>query len=145
MATINKDDILYRWLVEGLQHALPMTFEFLQMVDGWAAVAPISGVRAVKTYINGDAIKQYDFMLQIAFTASDDAGSDRNTSNVLTLREWQDWIDAQQDAGDYPDFGEKCSQYKLENLANMPTMAGRQDDGLAKYQFPARLTYLEVK
>jgi len=145
MPTINKDDILYDWLVAGFAAAYPTTFEFLLMVEGQAAVAPISDIRAVRPYVNGDAIKQYDFMLQLAFRVSDDVDSNKNTDNMFAARKWQAWIDEQQQLGNYPDFGEKCSQYKLENLSNMPTMAGRQEDGMAKYQFPARLTYLEVR
>ena len=115
------------------------------MIDEYSAVVPISGVRAVKTYINGDAIRQYDFMLQIALTVSDDIGASKNIENMFVLRQWQDWIDEQEQLGNYPAFGAKCSQYRLENLADMPAMAGRQEDGLAKYQFPARLTYMEEK
>ena len=145
MPIVNKDEILYSWLIAGFETAYPTTFEFLQMFEHQRAVVPMSDVRAVRPYINGDAVKQYDFMLQLAFSVSDDIGSTKNIDNMFAARKWQAWIDEQQQLGNYPDFGEKCSQYKLENLSNMPTMAGRQEDGMAKYQFPARLTYLEVR
>jgi len=142
--TINKDEILFRWLVDGLSPAFPLTFEFLQMSEGWAAVAPIPS-EAPGVFLDGSAERQYDFMLQLAFAVSDDADSPANTRNLFSLRQWQDWIDEQEIAGNYPDFGAKCSCYELINLSIDPTMAGRQDDGLAKYQFPARLIYLEDK
>ena len=144
MSTINKDEILYQWLVDGLAHAFPITFEFLQMVDGWAAVVNIPG-EAAEPFVDGSAERQYDFMLQLAYMTSSDPDSPTNTDNMFSARQWQEWINEQEMAGNYPDFGASCSCYELANLSDCPTMAGRQEDGLAKYQFPARLIYLEEK
>lgn len=97
------------------------------------------------TYLDGSALMQYDFALQIMRQSSDSAGDTTNTDNMYIQRQWQGWIEEQEEAGNYPDFGDTCSNYTLKNLANMPTMAQRYENNMTKYQFPARLTYLEVK
>lgn len=145
MVGIDKDKAIYEWAVAGLAAVYPMTFQFLRMSPEWAAIAPIPGGAVVQEYIDGGSRRQYDFALQISATVSDDPDSPTNTDNMLAMRQWQEWIDAQEEAENYPDFGPTCSGYQLINLANMPTMAGRQNDGLAKYQFPARLIYEEAK
>ncbi len=74
------------------------------------------------------------------FVATDDV----NTQSMYDLREWMEWIEAQEAAKNYPDFGPKCSHYRLMNLSNMPQLAmSYQDDQMAKYQFMARLIYEE--
>lgn len=121
-----------------------LLFDFLGGNDGNCAITLISAPRAVKTYVNGTSIKEYTFAFQVMFTISE--GTDNtNTENMFTLRKWQAWVLEQEELRNYPDFGPKCSDYRLELLSNTPQMAMRYENGTAKYQFFAKIIYREDK
>ena len=143
--TVDKDRIIREWAAQNPYLKGALLFDFLNARPNSCAIVPIPGEAAVETYLDGSALMQYDFALQIMRQSSDAAGDTTNTDNMYIQRKWQDWIGVQEAAGNYPDFGDRCSSYELVNLANMPAMAGRQENGMTKYQFPARLTYMEVK
>jgi hypothetical protein len=109
---------------------------------GSCAIVPVSGEIAVEPYVDGSNLKRYDFILQVMFSISD-SDDNLNVENMFTLRQWQSWIDEAEREGNYPDFGINCGNYELQNLANMPQVAQVYDNGMAKYQFPARLIYTE--
>ena len=120
-----------------------LKMDWLSGHSGSCAVVPVSGDIAVETFIDGSKVRQYDFMLQVMFEISD-SDDGLNVENMFTLRQWQNWIDDMEFAGNYPDFGERCGGYALSNLSNMPQIAQVYDNGTAKYQFPARLVYTET-
>lgn len=121
-----------------------LLFDFLGGNDGNCSITPVAAPRAVKTYVNGTSIKEYTFALQVMFAISESTDN-TNTENMFTLRKWQSWILEQEQYRNYPDFGSKCSDYRLELLGNMPQMAMRYENGTAKYQFFAKITYREDK
>jgi len=118
-----------------------LLFDFLRGKDGDCSITQVSH-NTVKTYIDGTRIVEYTFALQVMFDLSEDADG-VNTDNMFTLRKWQQWIAEQEQARNYPDFGAKCSDYRLENLTSGPKMALRYENNIAKYQFYAKLTYEE--
>lgn len=145
MPTVNKDERLLQWAASNPYLTDTLLMNFLREHNGACDIVPIADEEVVKRYINGTAIKRYDFMFRAMLDLSQNPDT-ANTDNISILRQWQNWIDEQEEEGNYPDFGEKCSGYKLENLSNMPQLAQVYNEGnKAKYQFPARLTYTEEK
>jgi hypothetical protein len=142
--TVNKDQAMQDW-ISNYAGADSVLFNFLEANANSFALVPIPGESVINTYINGAARKQYLFALQTMQAMSQHA-DDVNTQAMYVMRQWQDWIDEQESAGNYPAFGEKCSDYRLENRSNMPMLAARyQDEQMAKYQFIAALYYMEGK
>jgi hypothetical protein len=139
---IDKEKAVYEWAQSNPFLTDYLMFDFLREHQGSCAFAPVSGETALKRYINGDAVKVYRFVLQVAFALSE-ATDDTNTQNMFTLRQWQKWIDEQERLKRYPDFGDNCGDYHVYNLSNMPQMAMRYENGMAKYQFFAELKYFE--
>lgn len=142
--TIQKDSIVQEFLQQCPFITEYLYFDFLREHDGSTSLSPVSNDRAVKYYVNGTAIRQYDFALQILLQLSDTTDA-VNTENIFKLRVWQDWIEEQEANKNYPDFGDRCSDYRWLNLSGEPVRAMVFDNGLAKYQFFARLQYREVK
>lgn len=139
---VDLEKALMEWL-EGMPFLTDrLYFDFLGGHHGSCAVSPLSENAVVKRYINGDKIRQYTFALQVMLQVSD-ATDDVNTENMFALRKWQEWIEEQEAQKNYPDFGERCSDYQVENLNNMPNRAMWYDNGLVKYQFFAKITYFE--
>lgn len=118
-------------------------FNLLREKKGSASLTPIPGDRVVKSYIDGSSIRHYDFALQFLFEVSDTTDM-VNIENVFKLRVWQEWIEEQEATEKWPDFGDKCFGYRWVNLST-PNLAQLYDNGLAKYQFFARLQYREAK
>lgn len=140
---VDKEKALQDWAQENPFLTDRLMFDFLGGKSGNCSLSPIFQDAIVKKYIDGTAVRQYTFAWQVTFRISETT-DDINTQNMLLLRKWQAWIDEQQSLRNYPAFGEKCVIEKLENLHNMPQMAQRSENGTAKYQFFARLTYREV-
>jgi len=140
--TVNKELALQDWAKENPFLTGRLLFDFLGGENGECSISPVISDKAVKTYIDGTAIKEYTFAFQ-ALLAVSDAPDAINTDNMFMLRKWQDWLTEQERARNYPDFGEKCKFVKLENLSDMPSLAMRYENGVAKYQFYAKFTYIE--
>lgn len=101
--------------------------------------------KVVKKYITGKVQKQYGFTIIIVKSYSSD-DDDLNIEAMNFAQEFMDWLDAQNEKKDFPDFGEKCTVEKIENLQNMPNLAGiNEKEGLARYMIQARIVYTERK
>ena len=142
--TIDKETALMEWAKQNPFLTDSLLFNYLQGHSGSCSLSPISQNAVIKKYIDGTMVKEYRFALQIMLTVTD-AVDDTNTQNIFTLRKWQDWIEQMEHEKNYPDFGDKCSGYRLENLSNMPALALQYQNNIAKYQFFARIIYKEAK
>lgn len=138
------DKILLEWAQTNPYLTDTLLFNWLRGELGSCAIIPIPGETVIKTFIDGSAMKEYSFAWVIMLKISEFT-DDTNINNMLDLRRWQDWIDEQEEIGNYPDFGEKYSCYELRNNTNMPNLAMEFDNGMAKYMFPATINYLEAK
>ena len=143
MNRVNIDKKLLEWAAQCDALTGTPLMNWLGENDGECAIVPIPADTR-PSFISGDREISYDFMIQVMFQLSETT-DDVNTDNMFTLRGWQDWIDEQEEAENYPEFGEKCSCYELQNLSNMPQLAEVYESGMAKFQFPVRLIYLEEK
>ena len=142
--TVNKDMMMHEWAAQFPLLTEPLLFSYLAEQDGASAIVPIQGDAVIKAYVDGSSQREYSFALQLLRRVSDST-DDTNTGNAHILRRWVDWIHERQRIGDFPDFGARCSHYSLEVLSNMPMLAQVYENGMGKYQFYARLKYLEVK
>jgi len=139
---INKEEKLIKWAGKNPYLTDKLKMNWLAEHNGSCSIVPVSGEIFVEKYIDGSSLKHYDFMLQVMFPISDTTDN-VNIENMFALRQWQSWIDNMEESGNYPDFGDSCGDYELQNLANSPQLAQIYDNGMAKYQFPARLIYTE--
>lgn len=144
METVNKDKAVMEWVLKCPMLTDTPLFNWLDEHDGSVAIMPIQGEAEPVPLIDGGSIRYYDFAFQVMFPVSETT-DDVNTDAMFTQRQWQDWIEEQEQAGNYPDFGGKCSGYELQNMSSDPQIAQQYENGMAVYQFFARLIYLEVK
>ena len=142
MSKINKEERLLEWAQQNPYLTDEIKLNWLSERSGSCAIVPIAGENIIDTYIDGTRVMRYDFIFQVMFDISESA-DDVNSENMFAMRQWQDWIEAMEMAQNYPDFGENCWDYELQNLSNMPQVAMVHDNLSARYQFPARLIYRE--
>lgn len=99
--------------------------------------------QSVKKFINGKVRKAYGFTVDVVKGYST-SGDDLNLECMNFVQGFMDWIDAQNEAGNFPDFGGNCEVEKIELLQNMPNFAGvNAEAGLARYMVQGRILYVE--
>lgn len=95
-----------------------------------------------KRYIVGHGIKRYDFAI-VSMAPQDPGTSHANADRMQEAQNFMEWIDEQQRARNFPDF-EGCKVLSIENLQNMPNLAGVNTAGnVAKYIIQCRVRYYE--
>jgi hypothetical protein len=141
MSAVNKEEILFEWCLTNPFLTDKTLFNFLHSKNGQSAVAPIAETVAAD-YCDNTKLVNYDFMWQIMFSVSEETDN-TNTDSMFELRKWQDWIDEQNESGNLPDFGGGYDMFEVVNLTGMPDLAQTYENGMGKYQFPARLIYLQ--
>lgn len=99
--------------------------------------------KVVKRYLRQGAVKEYGFSIIIIKSYSVDS-DDLNLEAMNFAQGFMDWIDKQNREKQYPDFGELCEVKRIENLQNMPNLAGvNYKESLAKYMIQCRVIYYE--
>lgn len=99
--------------------------------------------KVLKKYIRAGADKAYGFTILVTKEYSTGC-DDQNLEAMNFVQGLMDWLDGQNRNRDYPDFGERCTIKKIENLQNMPNLAEvNQEEGYARYMFQCRVVYFE--
>ena len=138
---VNKEEILLDWVRESPLMTDIVLLNWLNDRDGTGAIVPVSEAVAAD-YCDGTKLVHYDFMLQFMYSVSDTTDT-TNTDRMFDMRKWQDWIEQQDENGNLPDFGDGYDMQEVRNLSGMPDLAQVYENGAGKYQFPARLVYLQ--
>lgn len=141
MATANKEQIILDWCKTNPYLTDTLIINYLNAEKDSCAIITIP-TEALPKNIDGSQEVTYDFEFQVMFPISGDTDS-VNADNMLTLRTWQEWIEEQEEQGNYPDFGNGYHSYRLQNLSTAPQLAQTYADGMAKYRLPVRLNYTE--
>lgn len=95
-----------------------------------------------KKYVRA-AEKEYGFTIIITKPYSTHR-DDLNLEAMNFAQAFMDWLEAQNKKKIYPEFPDNCQIRKMENLQNMPNLAGiNSEAGLARYMIQCRLIYFE--
>lgn len=106
-----------------------------------------------KEYINGDILKRYTFTIIDYKSISYDAiikmtgYTNENVEEILDCQGIIDWIDEQNDALNFPNFGDKCQIQEIKALTINPNINGTQSSGsltLAKYSVAIQIEYIDT-
>ena len=101
--------------------------------------------KVLKQFIRGNARKEYGFSIVITKPYSVE-GDDLNLEAMNFAQAFMDWMDEQNRKKNYPAFPGNCRIIRMENLQNMPNLAGVNPEvGLARYMMQCRLIYDEYE
>lgn len=117
-------------------------FESTEAYPNVRTLVPNYGDYVRSTDILGNKYKSYSFVF-VGYETIDLGTSDTNATNMEIFDSFNKWLEEQQESENFPDFGEKCSEYEIVILQNMANLASIQDDNLAKYMLGARIDYKE--
>lgn len=99
--------------------------------------------RIVKKYLHGGAVKAYGFAIIITKSFSEST-DDINLLAMNMADAFGEWIDAQNVAKSFPDFGVKCQVQKIESLQNMSNLSEVNiEESIARYMLQCKVTYYE--
>jgi hypothetical protein len=120
-----------------------------EVKDGTQSFFPISNDRQVKKYIDGSRLKYYDFAL-FEFMGgntdplpTDGAETHENVQNYQKMQAVIDWVGEQQEAGNFPNFGENTETQDIYSMTCNPTLAGIEKEKIFRYMIQIRIEYLE--
>lgn len=91
----------------------------------------------VKKYLNGDSVRQFQFIL----ASREPYGPDvlQNINNSGFYEEFAEWIENENDIGNLPILNNNCEAMELKVLS--PGYAFAVDEHKARYQIELRLKY----
>lgn len=96
-----------------------------------------------KKYLRVGSEKEYTFTIVITKSYSTNS-DDLNLEAMNFAQAFMDWLEHQNLKKSYPAFPNNCQIKKMENLQNMPNLAGiNAVEGFARYMIQCRLIYFE--
>lgn len=139
----------YEGLVTFLKQYPPLNeilyFNNTQEIADTSSVNTVYSDYAVQEYTCGNSDREFVFAIK-QMKQYDSAGtSGINRQTMEEVQAFMDWIDEQNKKRNFPEFPGNCFVYKIENLQNMPEIAGTNDQGLAEYMFQCRVCYTEER
>lgn len=94
------------------------------------------------TYIDGSRELSLGFAIAM-IKYYDSAASDLNVEAMAEVDAFIKWLDAQNKARNFPDFGAGTSVFEISALDSVPSLSVDNDRNLAKYQFNCIVKYLQ--
>lgn len=140
---INKHAVMFEYMQQCPQ-INDLFYNFSTSENGDTVIAPATNEFVVQEYIDKSRLKWYDFSIIRFLPLTTNPNDPLNAVIIFDVEEVMQWIEAQEDAKNYPDFGDRCEVQEISVLQSVPTVAGRDQQG-AKYMFSCRVEYLERK
>lgn len=149
---MNKNEAVIEYLMKcPIIENNPLFFNFADVESGNNHFITESDKTRHK-YIDGSVLKQYTFTIacykavsHIAIMGTEDF-NDENIENMAIVQSILDWIDAQEDLHNYPDFGEECEIDSIATLTSDPDLDGIDtsvNPPIARYSVGVKIQYID--
>ena len=132
----------------------PLFFNFAKAEDNNKQLVTVASDKKIeRPYIDGSVLKRYTFTLidyrSIAYQAIVKQANfpNENVEELLDVQSIIDWVEEQNDMGNYPNFGEDCIIDEIKALTDTPKLNGVDSStspSLAKYSVSIQITYLDM-
>lgn len=116
-------------------------FNATPMIVGTVAMNSVSGDRVYKRFVDGSVRRRVIFAIDMVLSYDDAGTSDVNMNAINEVNKFSEWIEEQLSLQNVPDFGNNKTIESIEVLTNVPSLLVDNTNGLAKYQFQARIEY----
>lgn len=116
-------------------------FNATPMIVGTVAMNSVSGDRVYKKFVDGSVQRRVIFAIDMVLSYDDAGTSDVNMNAINEVNKFSEWIEEQLSLQNVPDFGKNRTIESIEVLTNVPSLLIDNTNGLAKYQFQARIEY----
>lgn len=132
----------------------PLFFNFAKAEDNNKQLVVVATDKKVeRPYIDGSVLKRFTFTLidyrSVIYQAVvKEAGyPNENMEELLDVQSIINWIDEQNDACNFPDFGDDCVIDEIKALTDTPRLNGVDNSAspaLAKYSVSIQILYLDT-
>lgn len=116
-------------------------FNATPMIVGTVAMNSVSGDRVYKRFVDGSVQRRVIFAIDMVLSYDDAGTSGVNMNAINEVNKFSEWIEEQLSLQNVPDFGKNRTIESIEVLTNVPSLLIDNTNGLAKYQFQARIEY----
>lgn len=116
-------------------------FNATPMIVGTVAMNSVSGDRVYKRFVDGSVQRRVVFAIDMVLSYDDAGTSDVNMNAINEVNKFSEWIEEQLSLQNVPNFGKNRTIESIEVLTNVPSLLIDNTNGLAKYQFQARIEY----
>ena len=131
----------------------PLYFNFINAKNDHTQFVTVSNDKAInQPFIDGSVSKRYDFTLIVFKSVSpnpivkDGQHSDENIVDISDVQGIIDWIDVQNKARQFPDFGNLCIIDSIGTTTTNPTLNSIDTTvtpALARYSITIRIEYVD--
>lgn len=131
----------------------PLFFNFINAkTDNIQFLTSSNDVSLNKQFVDGSVLRRYTFTLAITKSMSDlaivkEAGiSNENVEDIEEIQTFMDWINDQDEARNYPDFGSDCVIDEMHTLTENPNLDGINTEvtpALAMYSVQIKIDYID--
>lgn len=150
----DKNKSVIAWLCECPQiKNNPLYFNFIQAKDNNKQLIINTSEKALeRPYVDGSVLKRYNLTIMdyrsVSFipVVKDSSKSNENIDEFLDVESIIEWVKAQENLRNYPDFGDGYLIDSVEAVTGVPTLNGVDTSltpALAKYSITIRINYLD--
>lgn len=154
MADVDKNQAVIEFLLQCPQIAENRVFfNYINGKDNDKQIVTVSNDKSInRAYINGAVMKRYTFTL-IDFRSMTDQAlvktpgfPNENVEEMLDVQSILDWVEAQAEERNFPDFGEDCEIDSMQTSSDTPNLNGIDSSikpALAKYSMSIFIEYID--
>ena len=124
---------------ELLNELADLNVDFLDDEDGQVSLEPTPAETVTQHFINGATERQYQFVLAITFSYSDEAKQTIDNSGFFEKLE--EWFEEQTFKGALPDLGEGRTATSIEAVSSGYLYGIDENQRVARYQIQCVLYY----
>jgi len=131
----------------------PLFFNFINAKEDNKQLITVANDKALnKPFIDGSVLKRYTLTIidykSIAYQAIPKLPgyTDENVEEMFDVQQIMDWVNAQDKAKNFPDFGKDCVVESIETVTDNPNLNGVDSSispAQAKYSFSIQVKYLD--
>lgn len=154
MANVDKNQAVIEFLLQCPQiSANRVFFNYINGKDNDKQIVTVSNDKSInRAFINGAVMKRYTFTL-IDFRSMTDQAlvktpgfPNENVEEMFDVQEILDWVEAQAEERNFPDFGENCEIDSMQTSSDTPNLNGVDSSikpALAKYSMSIFIDYID--
>lgn len=136
---MSKHEAVWEWL-KTCPNISDTYFNFGEAGEGNTIIAPIKDT-LVEEYIDGSALRSYEFAILRFATYSNEPNSVENITDLLDVEAVADWIEGQNELENYPDIGSVVEMSVLPDTGYIASV----DEDTAKYMLQIQIDYISEK
>lgn len=132
----------------------PLYFNFVHGKEDDKQIITTANEKSInRPYVDGSVLKQFTFTIidfkSVAYRAivKDGVRVDENVEDLLDVQAIIDWIEEQNEARNFPDFGKDCIIDEITTTASNPNLNGIDSNvspALAKYSISIQVRFLDT-